>query len=167
MNLIQNYRVFSIGYDRYQLFFTTASILLLLTAAAKLYSATGDAQALGAIDKLLHLRYWQIMVGTGLLEIGVAIYLLRSQNIARRALLLLWLSSNFMAYKMASHYLGIKLCPCLGTLAGKLPFSQEHVNAGLAISVVYMLTGSSLILYKQLQSSSPTGQTEQTALATG
>jgi hypothetical protein len=150
------------------IFLKSAAALLLATALAKLYSATGDAQALTAMDKLLHLRYWQIMVGAGLLETGVAIYLLRSQNTARRALLLLWLSSNFMAYKMASHYLGIKLCPCLGTLAGKLPFSQEHVNAGLAISVVYMLTGSSLILYKQLQSSSrSTGQTKQAALATG
>src|SRR5271157_3233196 len=93
-------------------FFNVAAGLLLMAAAAKLYSAGGSAYVLQVQDRLLHLGYRPLMVAAGLLEVAAAVFLLKCASGLRRALALLWLSANFAFYHLGHHLLGIHTCPC-------------------------------------------------------
>lgn len=130
----------------FNLFLYSTAVLLVLTAAAKLYSATGTARILSATDPLIHLAYGKIMVVAGFVEAAVAGYLLIGRNATAKVWLVLWLGSNFMMYRIANEVLRIKLCPCLGTVGSALPFSRAQVDFLLTILVLYLISGSIIIL---------------------
>jgi len=75
-------------------------------------------------------------------ELAIAAYLLRGGNTKLKLWLVLWLSSNFIMYRIAASLLQIKACPCLGTLQNTLPFSKDLVDFVLKIIVVYFFVGS-------------------------
>ena len=124
----------------------SSGVLLLVTSAAKLYSATGTARILTATDPLLHLRYRSAMIALRLLELAIALYLLYGRNSKVKPWLILWLSSNFMAYRFGSDLLHIKMCPCFGTLTSALPLSKGKVDFLLMLSVLYLFFGSAGLL---------------------
>src|SRR5881396_2794148 len=129
-------------------FFVSVAALLVLTGVAKLYSATGTAKILSLADPILLMNNRVLMVALGLLETGLAIYSLARRGPTTevtRAMTVLWLSSNFIAYRTAVSLAGIKVCPCLGTLASKLPLSREFVDDLLSGIVLYWFLGSALI----------------------
>ena len=130
-------------------FFSSSAGILLLTAAAKVYSAAGDAKILSATDELLNLRYWFLMVALGVLEVLVATYLIVSHHPLRRSVLLLWLTANFMTYHFGNHLFGLKTCPCLGTLGGRLPYpyvgSRKNFLEGC---ILFWFIGSFYILWR-------------------
>jgi len=76
-------------------FFRFSAVTLLFTALAKLYSSFGVAKVLQFQDALLHLGYRPLLISVALLEIGVAVFLVRSRSDLRRALVLLWLAETF------------------------------------------------------------------------
>lgn len=129
-------------------FFYSGALLLFLTGAAKLYSATGTARILTAIDPLLQLTYRPVMFGVGLLEAAIALYLVSGHNLILKPWLVFWLSCNFMLYRFANAFLHVKLCPCLGTLGSALPISKTAVDTLLLAIVLYLFFGSSLILLR-------------------
>lgn len=130
-------------------FFVSTALALFLTAVAKLYSATGTAKILSISDPLFHLNNGTLMSGLGLLEAAVAVYLLLGRDQLMRAAVLLWLSSNFIMYRLAIDLLGVKMCPCLGTLASNLPLSKAQVENSLAAFVLYWFLGSAFILWSE------------------
>jgi hypothetical protein len=130
----------------FKLFLYSTAALLLVTAAAKLYSATGTHRILGTSDPLLQVNYRAIMSGVGLLESAIAFYLLMGRSLMAKSFLVFWLSSNFMVYRFATDFLGIKMCPCLGTLTAKLPLSESQVGFLLMLTVLYFFFGSTYIL---------------------
>src|SRR5574341_213777 len=105
--------------------------LLWVTALAKLYGAMGTARMLLVRDPLLFVNHRVLLVLVGLVEAGIAFYLAgawKPERYWRDAAALLWLSSNFFAYRLGRFILGVKVCPCLGMLSGKLPLSPEFVD---------------------------------------
>jgi hypothetical protein len=130
-------------------FLMTSAMVLCITALAKFYSVTGTAQILQHSDPLLHVNNRTLMILAGLLEVGVASYLFRSCRIEKHfkgAAALLWLSGNFLAYRLGRYVLGVKLCPCLGALTEKLPISPDLVDRLLGALVVFWFVGSFFIL---------------------
>jgi len=79
----------------YHLYTRSVAMLLLLTAAAKFFSSFGSARILTARDPMFLLKYWQIMILVGLLELAVAIYLFRGRDSILKLFAILWLGSNF------------------------------------------------------------------------
>lgn len=114
-----------------------AAILLTLTALAKLYSSGGNARVLLVQDELLHLGYRPLMIGTAVVELGVAIFLLTNRSELKRSLVLLWLSANFAFYHLGNFLLGVHLCPCLGRLTDRLPFPRGFAEIMLQVLVLY------------------------------
>jgi hypothetical protein len=123
-------------------FIYSTSALLFITGAAKLYSATGTVKILTATNPFFHLSYRSLMVGVGLVELAIAAYLLRGDSTKLKLWLVLWLSSNFIMYRVAASFLQIRPCPCLGTLQSTLPFSKDLVDFVLKLVVVYFFVGS-------------------------
>src|SRR5438552_18284282 len=115
--------------DQIRKFFCrSAALLLLLTAAAKFYSATGNARMLSLSDPCLHVNNHVLILAVAALETASAIYLLRGRQMLMPLLALFWLSGNFILYRIGSSAMGIHYCPCLGTLGEKLPISQAHLD---------------------------------------
>ena len=136
-------------------FFRTAAAILLITSLAKIYSATGRAQILLMLDPLFGITNKHLMLIVGGLELLGALFLLVSRDNLMRALLILWLSSNFMFYHAVSDMMNVKVCPCLGNLAAKLPFSPQQVSNLLTFSVLFLFLGSTtLVLQRWSESTS-------------
>jgi hypothetical protein len=129
-------------------FYMSAALLLFLTAAAKLYSVTGHAKILAVSDDFLHVNNRLLMTVMGVIEAAIAAYLLWGGALLMRARALFWLSGNFIIYRLETYTLGIKYCPCLGTLGQKLPLSQPHLEMVLTALVLYWFLGSSYILFR-------------------
>jgi hypothetical protein len=123
-------------------FFKFSAAALLLTALAKLYSAGGSAGILKIQDELLHIGYRPLMVSAAVLEIAVAVFLLRSRSALRRSVAVLWLSANFIAYHIGDYWLGVHLCPCLGQLADRLPLPPRMADILLQVLAFYLFAGS-------------------------
>lgn len=157
----------------FRVFIRSTGVLLLLTAAAKIYSATGTARILTATDPLIHLKYHTIMISVGLLEFAIALYLFFGRNAGLKPWLVLWLSSNFMMYRFANDLLHIKLCPCLGTIGDLLHIPKQIMDFSLLAMVLYLFFGSTYFLLRawntDLQAAepkaSPSDQAVSSALA--
>ena len=129
-----------------KLFVRSAAALLLLTALAKLYSAFGSARILTALDPMMHLCYRQIMVGVGLVELAIGIYLFRGRSAVIKLFAVLWLSTNFVVYRMANDLMNFYVCPCLGTVGDSLHLSRKQSGSLLQILVLYLFLGSAFSL---------------------
>lgn len=129
-----------------QLFVHSVAVLLLLTAVAKLFSAFGSARILTARDPMFLLKYWQIMIIVGLVELAIAVYLFRGRSMVLKLIAILWLGSNFIVYRMANALMGITVCPCLGTTLDALRLSSRQSDLLLGGFVLYLFLGSAFLL---------------------
>jgi hypothetical protein len=141
----------------YELVFRcSAIVILVVTASAKLFSASGSAPLLDYPDPLFGLANRHLMILVGLIELGVAVGLLSALDIRRKHLLLAWLSTSFLVYRLAFYVLNPdKSCPCLGTLGEKLRLGQTTTNALLWSTVLYLLIGSVCCLAARVRSPEP------------
>lgn len=130
-----------------RLFRWSAALLLLSTAAAKLISAGGRAAILDFPDPLLALHNRQLLVLVALIEVIIGAALLSRLSVQTKYLLVAWLSSNFILYRLGLHVLSPgKPCPCLGTITERLHLNPDHVNTVLWAVALYLLAGSVGIL---------------------
>ncbi|HEX5222194.1 MAG TPA: hypothetical protein VFZ59_21750 [Verrucomicrobiae bacterium] len=113
---------------------------------AKLFSAFGTARILTARDPMFLLKYWQIMIIVGVLELALALYLFRGRDFIFKLFGILWLSSNFIFYRMANDLMGITVCPCLGTTLDALRLSSRQSDMLLGGFVLYLFLGSAFLL---------------------
>jgi hypothetical protein len=121
----------------------SAIIVLSVTALAKLISSTGQAQLLALPDPLFGLAHRDMLIGAGLLEIGIVVALLARIHPRIKHLLLLWLSTCFLIYRISFRLINPgKPCPCLGSLTEKLPLSQSAIDTLLVGIVLFLLFGS-------------------------
>jgi hypothetical protein len=139
-----------------ELFYRSAAFLLLLTAAAKLYSATGNARMLSMSDAFLPVNNRLLMVAVAAAEVVVAACLLRRSQALMPARALFWLSGNFALYRIGISAMGIKYCPCLGTLGQKLPVTQAHLN------MILTGAGALLVFWQRIHSLARLGRKAET-----
>ncbi len=147
-------------------FIRSSCALLCLTALAKLYSATGASKILNLADPLFALSNRQMMIGVGVIELEVAIYLLLGKNPLSKFLSVLWLSSNFLLYRLGNYLAGNKTCPCLGTVFDQLGIDADGVNFLLTVTVIYLFAGSVCCLREQMRGSGSTAEMEMAKAAT-
>jgi hypothetical protein len=129
-------------------FFNLSASLLIMTALAKVYSATGSAKVFLVQDALLRVGYRPLMLFAAVVEIIGAVFLLVNQNDLRRALVLLWLSCNFLLYRLGTHLLGVHLCPCLGNFSDRIPLPPDFINLILQFIVLYWFLTSLNVIWR-------------------
>ncbi len=130
-------------------FLWSSGTLLLMTGCIKIFSSFGTSRILDMQDELLLLHNRQLAIGAGVLEIVVAILLFRCRNTIFSAAILLWLTSNFVLYRIGMYVTGTTLCPCLGGLYDKLGLKPEVAEATLKVMIVYFLVGSALVRWPE------------------
>jgi hypothetical protein len=131
-------------------FLFSCSIILTITALAKLYSLTGHAGILGLSDPLLRVSNRVLLWAAGLLELGVVAFLLLTENDMRKCACVCCLALVFTTYRLGISWLHHpQPCPCLGSITQKLGIRPETADLFLKISLAYMLLGSIFFLVKE------------------
>lgn len=126
-----------------RLYCRSAALVLVLTALAKLWSATGEARILGLRDPLLPLTNRELLLGAGLVELAVAGYLIWGRSALAKHLWVLWLSGNFVLYRLGLWWVAPgRPCRCLGTLTERLPWPPAVVDGVLKGVIGCLLVGS-------------------------
>lgn len=136
-------------------FIYSAAVILLLTAAAKLLSATGQVRALDAHDPLLMLSYRSVFILVGALECAVAACLILSRRNVFKLQNIAWLSNSFLVYRLGLLWMGVTMpCGCLGTLTAALGISPRIADFWMKVVLAYLLFGSAVFLVARMLASS-------------
>ena len=132
------------------LFLKSAAILLGVTAAAKLISATGSAKILDYPDPIFLITNRVVMTGAGSLELLAVALLWFHKNIQCNLLTVAWLGSNFLIYRFGLWFLQVKQpCSCLGTVGELLPLKPETLSFTLKSIVIYLFATSIFLLLRR------------------
>lgn len=143
-------------------FVLSSATVLLLTAAAKLFSVTGDARILAAPDAVFLMPNRWLMALAALLEAGLAAYLFCGTRLTRKLMAIGALSVNFALYRFGNWLLGAVTCPCLGSLTDKLNIPAATADFTLKLVLGYFFVGSLLLLCARRLSSLSLGQDAET-----
>ena len=77
-----------------------AAIILIITGGAKIWSALGSAKVLIVSDPLVGMEFRYLLLLVGIIELLVAFICLLSRRDLLRTLLVVWLSTNFLIYRL-------------------------------------------------------------------
>lgn len=142
-----NWHSYPAGNPAKALAVVVAAALLVAAALSKLYTSLGDLPMLELFDPVLLVKNRYLLIGVGLLEIGIAAVLLVSKQWWFKGILLLWLSVNFVLYRLAFFLSGAgEPCPCLGNVVSKLGLAPAQAEFLLKAAVAYLfITGGYLV----------------------
>jgi drug/metabolite transporter superfamily protein YnfA len=126
-----------------RLFALSSALVLIVTAAAKIASSFGHQKVLLEIDPVAGLPIGRLILAVGAVELGIAMVCLFDRNFWLSVTLIGWLSTNFLAYRIAlalSNY--HKPCNCLGNLTDALHISPQTADTAMKVVLGYLLVGS-------------------------
>ena len=129
-------------------FVRLGAIVLILTATAKLLSASGTAHILDLPDPLLGLENRQELWLVAALELSVAGLLCSRALRPIKCLAAAWLGGSFLLYRVALALLkpGAR-CKCLGTLAERLHLDDRTAGVILTSIAAFLLVGGLWLLW--------------------
>jgi len=129
-------------------FIVSAGALLLVTAVAKLVSASGHARVLQTADPIFAVPFRLVFEIVGALELLISLVCLFGSRVKLQASLVAWLATSFVCYRAALILAGSQPpCHCLGSLTGALPVSPEFVDTVMKWILAYLLIGSYVVLF--------------------
>jgi Methylamine utilisation protein MauE len=150
-------------------YFYSIASLLILTAVAKLISATGTSQGLSTKDPVFGITVQHLLEGVGMMELFVAAFLLISRNTGYKSMVALGVSACFLMYR-AAYWLNApeQPCPCLGTITERLHMNKDVLSAMMLVFAIYMFLGNLYLLIaspqdRSVSKSSETVQSSRTA----
>lgn len=146
-------------------FLLSAGGIFAITAAAKLYSAMGEARILGLDDPILGTSNRSVLMFVGLTEAALAVLLFTSKYQWLKLPLVTWMATNFLVYRIGLWWMDSpKTCSCLGTITDSLSISPRFLDLGMKAVFLYLLLGSySLLLAHWKQPASSGESSPQTA----
>lgn len=115
---------------------------------AKMWSAFGTSKVLAVADPIFGMRFQTLMLVVGLVEVVVASMCLLSRNMRTSLLLVAWLATSFLLYRLGSWWIGWEMpCGCLGNLADAIHISPETADNFIKAVLAYLLVGSYGLLF--------------------
>ena len=89
-----------------RLFLYSAGALILATAVAKFFSASGSARILQSRDPILMIPLQYVFWIVGGIELAVALVCLLGRRARLQAGLVAWLATNFVVYRLGLLWIG-------------------------------------------------------------
>ncbi len=125
-------------------FVRACACVLALSAVGKLISVALPTPILTRPDPVIYpLQVWHVAAVAALLEAFAGVWLLRNAHHKFAPGVILWLCSLFIAYRIGLVVISPGApCPCLGRLAGWLPFPEQTTDRGLLAILAGMTAGS-------------------------
>lgn len=134
--------------------------MLIITATLKLASLPGPSRVLESIDPVFGVPTKTVFVWVALLEIVVALALIRWLRPPGALWVSAWMGLNLLLYRGARFLAGEhNACPCLGSAADGLGLRPAAVDAALLSFSAFLFFGSGALLWKLHQS--PAGPTDR------
>ncbi len=131
-------------------FVLSASIVLLATGLAKIFSINGSQGILDLPDPIFGIQFRHLMLFMGLLETITAAICLGTLKLKGKANigLIAWIASGFMIYRLGLLFVGwTQPCPCLGSYYDTIHLSPAVADVVAKGCLIYLLTGSYLFLW--------------------
>jgi len=131
----------------------SSGIILGVTGLAKVGTAFGHVKLLDVADPIVGIHFRQLMVGVGLAEVAVAAICLCGRFRRLSTLLVAWISTNFLVYRIGLWWMGWKKpCGCLGNLTDALHIPPHAADVAIKVLLAYLLVGSYGLLIWQWRS---------------
>jgi hypothetical protein len=129
-------------------FIISAGVILAITGAAKLLAITGDGTILRVSDPFFGIPFQPLMLLVGLAELLVAGICFLGRWPGLSTMLVAWLASGFLVYRMGIWMIGWKKpCGCLGNLTDVLGISPKTADWIAMILLGYLLVGAYAVLF--------------------
>jgi hypothetical protein len=129
-------------------FLYSATLVLSLTAAAKLISSFGHGTILQTRDPLTGLQFQDLFRIVGGIETVVALVCIFSKRTWLPAGLVAWLATTFLAYRIGLVAVGYhRPCSCMGNLTDALHIPPQTADTAMKIILAYLLIGSYATLF--------------------
>jgi ribosomal protein S27E len=130
-----------------QLFIASAGGILLVAALSRFLIVTENARILAGPDFLLGLPLRQAVLLVGAMECGVALVCLCGRQVRLQSLLLVWLATNFMAYRLGLFAIGCQpQVTAIGSLTDPLHFARGFFGCIFAFLPFYLVLGSCAVV---------------------
>lgn len=129
-------------------FFCIAGCIILAAALVRLFGVIKPRQLLALSDPVIgiSLRYAASIIGC--LELTVALACLFGKNIKFQALLILWLTTNFITYRSALIWMEYQpRCSGWGTLTNPLQLPLAATDRAFLFAMTSMFVGSCVITF--------------------
>ena len=142
------------------LYLRTAAFLLVLTAFAKIWSASGHAKALLLTDPLFGIHFHRLMALAAIVELTVACVCLLDKSSKVASAVVAWLAGMLVLYRIGLNLIHWHVpCPCLGNLSDALHISPATADMAATCVLVYLLFGSlGIIMYNLFSRPAPRGR---------
>ncbi len=128
-------------------FLFSAGLIFAITGIAKIFSSFGSAKVLLELDPIVGVQFRYLMFAVGVVEIGASVFCITSHRTRTAALLVAWLSSLFLVYRLGVWWLGWQApCHCLGTLTDSIHLAPATADNLMKIVLAYLLVGSVVCL---------------------
>jgi len=135
-------------------FLLSASGVLLFTALAKVVSTFGKSGILVYPDPITGVSFSHLLIATSGIEFVVAGVCAFGKSRPFRAMLVAWLATSFLAYRVGLHILGWhRPCSCLGNLTDAIHISPQVADNVMKGVLAYLLAGSYWILFSHWRKS--------------
>ncbi len=132
-----------------RIFILSASLVLMLTALAKLITAwSGDEKLMTSVDPVFGMSFKFIFLAVGGIEIAVAVFCVFGKKMLfEQATVLCWLALSMVLYRVGLYVTGYnKPCGCIGDVTEALGISEAIADKGLKFILAYLVIGSSYLL---------------------
>lgn len=124
-------------------FVFAACALFTITGLAKIVAGLGDAKFLTVVDPILGLKFGQLMLLVGVVEIVIALVCIFSKRQTLALGLVAWMSTNFVVYRLGLYWMNWqKPCSCLGNLTDAIHIRPETADNIMKVLLAYLLIGS-------------------------
>jgi hypothetical protein len=133
-----NKMIFAFNCYRYSI-----SLLLIITAGAKLVSSGSGSKILDLNDPIFQIPFQYMLWGSSLMELAVSLVCLSNRQTWVQATAIAWLSTNFLMYRIGLWLVDYRQpCSCMGRLTDGLHISAEHAEIVMKVILTYLLVGS-------------------------
>jgi hypothetical protein len=137
----ENSQLHQFNYVRYLL--VSFSVILFLSASAKVMSAFGHVRILDTNDPVFSITFRHMFWCLALLELTVSLVCIQRNLALLASGFVAWLSTCFLVYRFGLIWVAYhKPCPCLGNLTDALHISPEIGDMAMKITLGYLLVGS-------------------------
>jgi hypothetical protein len=131
-------------------FIYSASVILVITVAAKLYSVATAPDAFTHQDPVLGVEFRSMLWGAGIAEITLSAGLLLAGQQLFKLITLLFACAAVIAYRILSSLLSDseQACSCLGALPDRLDLPAETAANLARLLLIYLTAGTLFCFYK-------------------
>lgn len=124
-------------------FIRSAAMVLIVTGAAKVWTAFGDVKLLTVADPIVGISFKHLMLAVGVVEIAVALVCSFNNRQTLAFGLVAWISTNFVVYRLGLWWMNWKRpCGCLGNLTDALNISPQAADNIMKLVLAYLFIGS-------------------------